>query len=382
MKISKNNIALIWSICLLFSLASCANNSQTKTREKVIKKSTGGLSLNKATLEQSNNQGQPLWKIEVKQANYSPDHKKVLIKDIKGNLFQDGKRILQIAAKEGEIYKNGEQIYLKNNIVAVDPRNNITINAQQMRWQPKQDLLTITQRFSVNHLDLQLLADQAQYHSRTQELELTGKILGSSQGPYIKLQTEHLKWLVSQHKIIGDQMLEFIRYQDNSITDQLNTKKMEIDTINKTILSQDTLSFKSINPSIQVSGNNFLWNYRERNLQSQQPVQLYDYKQQVTLTANQSDFDQNKKLAYLKGGVHGLSSRNKSEIYAQQATWDIAAKKVDASGSVIYKQINPEMQLSGDQAVGSLQTNQMVVTSQSGNKVVTQIYPKQKLSNN
>jgi lipopolysaccharide export system protein LptA len=77
-----------------------------------------------------------------------------------------------------------------------------------------------------------------------------------------------------------------------------------------------------------------------------------------------------------------LSSRNKSEIYAQQATWDIAAKKVDASGSVIYKQINPEMQLSGDQAVGSLQTNQMVVTSQSGNKVVTQIYPKQKLSNN
>jgi len=380
MKISRNSIVLLRAVCLLFlfELISCSGKS-TNNREsapKVFKRTSEGLSLNKATLEQSNNQGQPLWKIEVKKANYSLDHKKVIVKDIKGNFFQDGRRVLEIAAKDGEVYKNGEEIYIRNSVVAVDPRNNIRIDADEMKWQPKADLLTITKRFNAIHLGFQVSADQAIYRSRHQELELTGNILAFSKKPDIELKTEHLKWLISQHKMIGDKPLEFIRYQGTSITDQLNSKQMEIDTTNNTILSKDTLNFKSTHPTTQITGNNFLWNYRERHFQSQQTAQLYDYSQQVTFTANGTDYDQNKGLAHFKGGVHGLSSRNQTQIYSQQAIWYIKNKKVDATGNIIYKQNNPKMQLTGDRAVGTLQTNQIVVTSQNGNKVVTQIYIK------
>jgi len=355
-------------------MTACAGETPKVIPAKV-KETQGQLSLNRATLEQSNGKGQSLWKIEVDKAVYSPDRKKVKIKNIKGNLFQDGKRILEISALEGEVYRDGEEIYLKNNIIAVDPRNGVRITADEMKWQPKQDLLTVSKKFKGDNSDLEITATEGRYHSRTEELELIGKIFGIARKPKIELKTEYLKWLIAKHKIIGDQPLEFIRYQDKIITDQLNTKRMEMDTNKNTILSQETLTFKSIQPSVQIAGNNFLWNYRDRHLTSQQPIQVVDYKEQVTITANESYFDQVKQFINLKGGVHAKSARNQTEIYAQEAVWNIDTKRVEATGNVTYKQINPKMQLTGDHALGILQENQVIVTSKSYKRVVTEIYP-------
>jgi LPS export ABC transporter protein LptC len=359
-------------------MTACASEPKKVATPQKIKESKGELSLNKATLEQSNNKGEPLWKIEVEKAAYSPDRQIVFIKNVKGNLFQDGKRVMEIIAQEGEVHRNGEEIYLKKNIVAVDPRNNVRISANAMKWQPKQDLLTVSDQFKAVHNDLGITATEAHYHSRAQTLELVGKIVGIARNPRIELKTEHLQWLISQNKMIGDHPLEFIRYQDKTITDQLNAKQLQIDTKNNTVLSQETVNFKSSQPLVQVIGNNFLWNYGHRHLESQQPLQFVDYKNQVTLGSNQSYFDQAKETLQLRGGIHGQGAHNQAELYAQQADWDIKTSKVEAWGNVIYKQLNPQMQLTGDHAIGALQNKQLVVTSQNGNRVVTDIYPEKK----
>lgn len=377
MKINKNNLSKkrVFSLLLLLGISACAGETPKATTEN-IKETKGQLSLNKATLEQSNGKGQPLWKIEVEKAKYSPDRKKVKIQNIKGNLFQDGKRVLQISADEGEVYRDGEEIYLKKNIVAVDPRNGILINAEEMKWQPKQDLMIVRNKFRGTHKDIEVSATEGRYHSRKEELELIGQILATSRTPKIQLKTEYLKWLVADHKIFGDRQLDFIRYEDKTITDQLITNRLEMNTKNNTVLSQETLTFKSLKPTVQVVGNNFLWNYRDRHLESQQPIQVVDYKEQVTLTANQFYFDQIKEYISLKGGIQGKTPRNQTELYAQEAFWDIANKTVEATGNVTYKQNNPQMQLTGDHAIGILQDNQVVVSSKSQNRVVTEIYPQ------
>ena len=78
---------------------------------------TGRLILNNATLEQANPSGQPLWKIQVKKATYTQDQKIARLENIKGNIYQDGKVVLQVSADRGEVYKEVHEILLKDNIV-------------------------------------------------------------------------------------------------------------------------------------------------------------------------------------------------------------------------------------------------------------------------
>ena len=381
MKINKNSLILrgVFTLLFVLGIVACGGEKPNTTPSPSTNKAQQSqLSLNKATLEQSNSKGQTLWKIEVESAAYSPDNKKAQVTNVKGNLFQDGKRILEISSKEGEIYRDGEEIILKKNIVAVDPRNGIVINADHMRWQPKLDLLTVSKNFNATHNDLEITANEGRYQARKQELELVGKIQGVSRKSQIQLKTENLKWLVGQNQVIGDRLLEFTRYQDKTVMDQLKTKRMVLNVKENTVLSQETLTFKSFKPPVQIVGNNFLWNYRDRFIKSQEPIQIVNYKEQVTLTANEGYFDQVKQYVSLKGGVKGKSSRNQTEIYAEEATWYMDNKKVEAIGKVTYKQNNPKMHLTGDHAVGNIQENQVIVTSNSGNKVFTEIFPEKK----
>ncbi len=60
---------------------------------------------------------------------------------IKGDLFTDGKIVLQVSADKGEIQKDGEIVILRQNIIAVDPRNKAVIRSNEAEWRPKESLL-------------------------------------------------------------------------------------------------------------------------------------------------------------------------------------------------------------------------------------------------
>ncbi|MGB5593924.1 MAG: LPS export ABC transporter periplasmic protein LptC, partial [Crocosphaera sp.] len=87
-------------LLLLLSLVACQSGKQAsqnletsgETRDET------SLSLENATLEQSNADGEILWKIQVDEAKYSPDRKKADLTAVKGNIFQDGKVVLQVKA--------------------------------------------------------------------------------------------------------------------------------------------------------------------------------------------------------------------------------------------------------------------------------------------
>jgi len=362
----------------LLTMTSCTTHKYNFTTTPTVQKSQAQFSLNRATLEQSDNKGLPLWKIEVSSTIYSPDNQKVEVKNVRGNLFQNGKIVLEISSREGEIYRNGQEVDLKDNIIAVDPRNKITINANRMKWTPKTGILTLWDDFTAYHEDISISGTKALYQSKTQVLNIFGKIFGISSNHKIELKTDHLQWLVAQHKIIGDHPIQLIRYQDKLITDLLNAKRIEMNIQQNTILSQETLNFKSIKPTVDVLGNNFLWNYKDRNVISKQPAQFTDYKQNMTVTGNQSFFDQNKQLLNLKGNFHAISLKNQTQLYAQEGIWHLQSKIIDASGNVDYRQIHPQLHVVGERAVGILQNNNVIVTPHAGGKVMTEFYPDKK----
>ena len=366
-------------LLLLLSLVACQSGKQAsqnldtsgETRDET------NLSLQNATLEQSNAEGQILWKIQVDQADYTPDRKKADLTAVKGNIFQDGTLVLQVKADYGEIQRDGAEIFLKDNVVAVDPRNKAVMRSEEVEWRPQDSLLIVRKNVRGSHPQLEASANEGKYNASQQKLELTGKIKATSEERRLQLKTEHLVWEIPKQKIIGDRLLNLIRFENKIITDKLKAKRATVLLDKKQIIVKENIEYKSIKPPLQVATNEILWHYQARQVYSNQPVQLIQYKENVTVTGNQAHVNLKDNIAYLKGGVRGVSQRNDSKLYANNLTWNIVAQTVEAIGNVIYEQNqNPKLNLTGEKAVGTLVDNNIVVTnSDRQQRVVTEIFP-------
>ncbi len=349
------------------------------------------LTLNKATLEQTNAKGQSLWKIQVENAVYSPDRKNAQLSKIKGNLFTDGKIVLKVSADKGEIQRDGELVILRENIIAVDPRNKAVIKSNEVEWRPKESILFIRNDLKGSHPQLEVTAKEGKYDTRQQRLDLSGQIVGFTKdapnqkvapksNKKLQLKAEHLFWLIPQHKVLNDQQMTVSRFQDQVITDQVITKKAELQLKNKLLYIQENVDFKSLKPPLQIAAASLTWQYDKRLVSASQPIQIIDYEQQITLTGNQGWVDLNQNLASLMGGTKGISQRNQSTLFANQLTWNITSQTLEALGNVVYEQNqSPKFNLTGDRAVGILQNNSVIVTSNNRQeRVVTEIYPEPK----
>lgn len=339
------------------------------------------LKLTKATLEQTDAKGQSLWKIQVEDAVYTPDRKNATLTGIKGNLFTDGKIVLKVSADKGEIQQNGEIVILRENIIAVDPRNKAVIRSNEAEWRPKESLLIIRKDFKGSHPQLEVTAKEGQYETRRQRVDMSGNIVAVSAKKRLQLKTEHLFWLIAENKILSDQLMTVSRFEDKLITDQVITKKAELQLKNKLLQIRESVDFKSLKPPLQIAGTLLNWQYEKRLVDSSQPLKIVDYEKQITITGNQGKVDLNQRMAWMTGGTQGISEQNQAKLFANNLTWNMANQTLEALGNVIYQQSkSPKFNLTGERAIGILQNNSVIVTSDKKDRVVTEIYPEPKQS--
>ena len=373
---------LLLSSVLIFLVAGCQSPKPIAQPSPTPSgKLESYLRLTKATLEQTNAKGQNLWKIQVEDAVYTPDRKNADLTGIKGNLFTDGKIVLKVSADKGEIQKDGEIVILRQNIIAVDPRNKAVIRCNEAEWQPKNSLLIIRSDFKGSHPQLEVTAKEGQYETRRQRVDLSGNIVAVSAQKRLQLKTEHLFWLIAENKILSDQLMTVSRFQDKLITDQVVTKQAELQLKTKLLQIRESVDFKSLKPPLQIAGTLINWYYEKRLVDSSQPLKIVDYEQQITITGNQGKVDLNQRMAWLAGGTQGISQQNQATLFANNLTWNMADQTLEALGNVIYQQSkSPQFNLTGERAIGILQNNSVIVTSDKKDRVVTEIYPEPKQS--
>jgi LPS export ABC transporter protein LptC len=334
------------------------------------------LTLNNATLEQANPSGQALWKIQVKKATYSQDQKIAHLKTVKGNIYQDGKIVLQVSADRGEVYEDGQEILLKENIVAIDPRNQAVIRSQEARWQPKEGILIVRENLKGSHVKLDATATEGRYDTRQQKLELIGNVVAIAKEPRVQLQTERLYWEIPQKVMRTDRVMAFNRYEGTTIIDRLTAKGGRWEMNNFLVFLQDNIEYRSLDPSLQISAQQATWNYQQRTLSSNHPTELFQSEDRVSITGNRVFVELKKRIANLYDGVKGLNQKTGARLYSQTLIWKMAEKQVEAHGNVIYDQPEPKFNVTGDTAIGTLADNNIVVTSRSPDRVVTEIYPQ------
>ncbi|MCP2729112.1 LPS export ABC transporter periplasmic protein LptC [Limnofasciculus baicalensis] len=359
-------------------LSACQSSTRT---EKKIQKDTaateieGSLVFNNVTLNQADEKGSPLWQVKAKKATYIKDKKIANIEQPTGDLFQDGKLVLRVSADSGEVHEDGEKVLLKGHIIATDTRNGAVLNGDELEWFPKQDLLWVRNNLKGSHPQLQATGNEGRYFTRQEQLELQGKVAAIAKDPDLQMKTEHLIWQIKDKKLIGDKRMQMERYKDKIVTDRVESDLSEYNLTTKIAILKQNIQLTSIDPPLLIASNSAIWDVKGQTVLSDQPVKIIHQKEQVVITGNQGRVDLVRRVANLTGGVQGVGSRNQSQLYATQMRWDIPTQNIDASGNVIYKQLNPPLNVTGATAKGKLQDQSIVVNSGAGSRVVTEIIP-------
>jgi LPS export ABC transporter protein LptC len=374
----KQFLALAFCLSTVALLSACKSENRTAQKIKQDTSATeieGSLVFNNVTLDQADEKGRPLWKVKAKQATYTKDKKLGRIDKPSGDLYQDGKIVLQVSANSGEIRENGQLVFLKGQITATDTRNGAVFRGDELEWRPKQDLLVVRNNLKCNHPQLQATAKEGQYFTRKQQVDLSGQVAAISKNPDLQMKTEHLLWQVKEQQVSGDKRIQIERYKGKIITDRVEADKSQLDQKTKIATLKQNVQLTSIDPPLLMSSNSAVWNINAQTVASDQPVRIVQQKENVILTANRGTVDLQRKVANLTGGVQGFGSRNQAKLYANQMMWEMPTQKIQASGNVTYQQVNPPFNTTGPAAVGKLQDQSIVVTGSPGSRVVTEIIP-------
>lgn len=367
--------------CLCFLLVSCQNNqppeeiNNNQTKREVEQ----GLVLYNSTIEQSNGNGDTLWRISTEKAIYSQDNESAKIKKIVGNLFANNQIILKVSADEGEVTREGKEIFLRGNILVVDPRNKAEFRGEEVMWKPEENFLKVTgkEKIKGSHEKLVVTAKQGIYNTQNQVLELNQDVLAITNKPTLQLTTQRLYWRIPDNKIIGNKPVNLVRYEDNIVTDKLNTQQVEVDLNNRIAVVSGNVEYQSLKPSLQGSTTRITWYYSDRRLEANQATQLIQPEEGTKLTANIVKFNLGENRVYLEEGVYGYTKDKEVEIYGDKVLWNVENQEINVEGNVLYQQKKPNMDLKGVKAWGSLKDKNMMVEGDGERKVVTTIYPQE-----
>ena len=368
-------ISVILTIAML-GIGSCRSPKQPQPSPTPTTTIEPKLELDNLSFEQVDKQGKPLWKVRAKRGVYTPDRKRAKVTNLDGELYQDGKIIMRIAAKTGEVQQEGEKVILRGDVVTTETRNNLILIGQEVEWLPKADLLMIRDRVQANQPKFQVNANEGKYFTRKQQMDLSGKITVLSSDPRLAMQTEHLLWQVKDRTVIGDRFTQIQRYQGNQITAKVTANRFSTALDRQIINLQGKVQLNAINPLIQVNGESFVWNLQREIVTADRPLTILHQQQAVTFNANAGELDLKASTATLSGNARGVATRNQAKLGADRLFWQIASQQIVGTGNVVYQQISPLIKFTGTRGVGKLQDQSIVVSSDSKQRVQTEFIPQ------
>jgi LPS export ABC transporter protein LptC len=393
-------------LCCGLVLSGCGGGKKDSSADNPATENQ--LSIDNFSLEQSNAQGKLWWKMKAKKASYTIDRKVAQVKDLAGELYQDGQVIMKLSAQNADVIQDGEKVTLRGDVTTTETRNQLVVISQELEWQPNQDLLTISKGVRATHPKAQMTGDRGTYISRQQRLELFDKITAVAPAENIRLQTSYLLWDVATANISGNQPVRIDRFKEGKQIEQVNAdsisynidkqvaklggaskvrfnsieQAMKVEANSATweiqpniVTLQDKIRFDGTKPLMRVTSNNARWDIKQQLITASNALEIFDQTEQATFIANSGSLDLAKNTAVLNGNARGSSTRNQAKIQAEKITWDITTQQITGKGRIRYQQTDPTLKVSGAEALGKLQDQSVVVTGNGKDFVETQIIP-------
>lgn len=334
------------------------------------------LTLEDVVLEQVDEEGQLLWQVQAKQASYSQQQKIATVTEPVGELFVKGELRYKIQAKQGELHQDGQRLFLRDDIVAVDLENGIVLRAQELEWIVSEQIMIVRDNVTGEHEKMQAIATEVQLFNDDKRVEFWNQVVINFKEVGVQLRTDHVLWRWEEERFISDRRVEIDRLENMVVIDRAVAKSAELDLTTAIATFQDHVQIALSSPPLQLSSDKLQWNYREQTLNSPGPMTIIDRQQQLTFSGAQGWGDLDSQIFNLIGNVLGVAKNPQAQINADLLTWYVPQQAFKAEGDVIYRQVNPPMTLRGEVATGQFSTQTVVVTGRNqGDRVVTEIFP-------
>ena len=335
------------------------------------------LKLDDLVLEQAGDDGQLLWKLKAKKATYNRDKKEGEILDLSGELYQDGKPAFKISAKRGSILGDGKVLMLKDNIVAVAIKDGVELKGNEMEWKPKEDLMTIKNKFTATHKKMNLEAKEGQYFSRKRQANLSGKIVADVKEQKLKLQTEKLTWLLEPETVESNSPIAIERTPEKGVVDRAKAEKGSYNLKTNVAKLETNVTIAMAKPNLNITGQELTWDTKQQIIMAPKPMTAYSPADQVTISGDRGEVKLKERIAYLNQNVKGSSQKNQSNIATDRLTWFLDSQTFEAEGNIVYRQANPAANLVGKTAKGNLNTQDITISggNETDNRVIIDIVP-------
>ncbi|MEL7037534.1 MAG: LPS export ABC transporter periplasmic protein LptC [Cyanobacteria bacterium J06592_8] len=378
--VSRKILAGLTAIAI-FGVSGCTppeleESNVTPPQPELEEEFDNSLTLDDVTLEQANEEGELLWRVQSKQASYSRDNRIAQVTKPVGELFQDGKLLYRVEADLGEVYQDSKRIVLRENVVATDVDRGLVLRGHFMEWIVDQEILVVRNGVTGEHEQVNIVASEIQAFNQEKRIEFWNQVVIDVKNPVVQLRTDHAVWEWEAEKLIADRRVEVDRYQDQTVTDRGVAGEAIIDLKTQVADLKKNVQIAMSEPPLQISSNQIQWYYEQQKIESPQPITILHRAEQVTVTANQGTGDLEAEQFDLNGNVVGIGQKRQAQLNTDQLMWSVPQQQFEAQGNVVYRQIDPPLSLMGDKAVGEFTGNTIVVTSdQDGGQVVTEFVP-------
>lgn len=364
------------------------------------------LTFENVTLEQVGDDGEVLWIVDAERVTYSGDREVAQLEKPSGQLYRDGEFLYEVEAERGTVQQDGREIFLSDRVVVVDRRDGTVVRGERMHWQPDADRLDVTGNVTAVHENANIQAEQVVFLSEPQHLQMLGGVVANFQDPPLQLSTDRLLWQMPDELVVGDRPVQVARYEPEdtadapasepeepanaedetedetlelpendipenpTLSDRATSERIRVDLANQIATLEQNARIAVVEPPLDVVSNVIDWDLSGELITSNVPLRVNHRDNQVQLSGNQGWMNLAEEVFYLREGVEVLGENSEAQLTARQLTWFVPSERFEAEGQVVYRQVDPPMQLTGPRAEGKLEERTFVV---SGGDVVTEI---------
>ncbi|WP_225901099.1 LPS export ABC transporter periplasmic protein LptC [[Leptolyngbya] sp. PCC 7376] len=364
---------LLGSLC--FGMTSCRNSEPPEPEEVIEVSNENQLIVANAVLEQSDIDGQLLWKLQTDEAIYSQDRKVATVTGIIGNLYEAGEIILSLQADAGQIINDGERVILETGIIVTDNRTGAVIETDLAEWQPENNLLIIEAELAGKYPNGQFTATKAQYFIDRFELELKEEVDALTVEPALRIQSEEIIWQFEEEIVTAKEGLDLQQYTEEKVTTRLQAKEAEVKIADQEVTVSEDILFNSLEPEVQFASEEAAWDIEEGIIVGKESVQITHKDEKVQFRGSEGQFNLNEQKVQLTGAVRGVGTEPPATLQAARVDWDLDTQQVVAQGNIVYEQTDPRLTLTGDRAVGQLNNSKLVISGTATKPVVTKVRP-------
>lgn len=368
-------------LVVVLSLRACqTNNSTIPSTSEITDDVVPGLTLKDVTLEQQNESGELLWRVNAEEVTYTSDQQTANLVNLDGELYQDGAVLYRVESDRGTIEDNGARILLEGNIVATGAQNEITLRGQNLTWTPADDVLIVRNGITGANPQVRARANEARVYDRENRMELDGDVVATTvvadpkTEPWLKLQGQALEWQWEAETFTSDDPLRVERFVDEQVTEVLTGNNGFVELAESRVTLTEAVQAQLLDIPLKMNSQRAVWNVEAQTIEAENDVRVINEKEQIVVTSQTSEFDLAEQIAYFSNEVLATEQQNSGRLSSDRLQWNLDDQTIVAEGDVLYEQTDPVIKTRGPRAQGRIE-DQTVLIEGGGGQVITEIEP-------